>query len=416
MYFETVEKAEKELHNLYTRAKQGPDGYALKRMWPLLQRIGNPHEHLRVIHIAGTSGKTSTAYYIAALLRSTKSSVGLTVSPHVDSITERIQLNCANITDELFCQLMGEFLDMVYELDEIPSYFEVMTAFALWVFERQGMDYAVVETGLGGLKDCTNVVTREDKVCVITDIGKDHVDILGSDITGIAAQKAGIIHERNHVFMYGQGEAVMSAINSRVTEKHAVLHIYDDTQIDTTFKDGSGYIPLFQKRNWQLAQNVWYFICQRDGLSHSLRVDPRQVVVPGRMEIIEQADNSLLILDGAHNGQKVSTFVDSFKERFPGKKASILLALKKGKDYDEVLQALKPIVQNMIITSFEDKQDFPISSEDPAALYEFAKSLHLDSQVEHNTQKALQLLLNIDNDIKLVIGSIYLLGNIRHKI
>ena len=138
---------------------------------PLMALAGNPQDRLKTVHIAGTSGKTSTSYYIAALLGAAGKTVGLTVSPHVDSITERIQINGQPLPDAEFCQELETFLDIVKQAPQPPSYFELLYAFALWVFGRRHVDYAVIETGMGGLYDATNVATRADKVCVITDIG-----------------------------------------------------------------------------------------------------------------------------------------------------------------------------------------------------------------------------------------------------
>ena len=185
-------------------ARYSGDDMTLDRMWPLLSAVGNPHKKLKTIHIAGTSGKTSTSYYIAALLKASGQRTGMTVSPHVDSITERLQIDGSPVSDDLFCSYLSEFLDLITDVDPQPSYFELMIAFVLWVFARENLDYVVLETGMGGLFDGTNVVTRSDKICVITDIGLDHTQILGNNVEQIAAQKAGIIHKGNHVFTYKQ--------------------------------------------------------------------------------------------------------------------------------------------------------------------------------------------------------------------
>ena len=121
----------------------------LERIEPLMVLLANPERKLKIIHVAGTSGKTSTSYYIAALLQSGGQKVGLTVSPHVDSVTERLQIDGRPISDQLFCSELEIFLELVDQLKQPPSYFELLYAFGLWVFERHGVDYAVVETGLG---------------------------------------------------------------------------------------------------------------------------------------------------------------------------------------------------------------------------------------------------------------------------
>ncbi len=169
----------------------------LDRIVPLMKLLGDPQDKLKIIHLAGTSGKTSTAYYMSALLQATGKKVGLTVSPHIDTIAERVQIDGLPLPETEFCRELGIFLDIVEFAEAPPSYFELLYAFALWVFERQQVDYAVVETGMGGLYDATNVASRPDKVCVITDIGFDHTHILGKTLPEIAAQKVGIVHDHN---------------------------------------------------------------------------------------------------------------------------------------------------------------------------------------------------------------------------
>lgn len=413
MKINSIEHAEKELGQLYDLVKKrGPDGLALDRMWPLLEAAGNPHEQLRVIHVAGTSGKTSTCYYISALLSSSGQKVGLTVSPHVDSITERIQVNGEPISETEFCRELGEFLDLVHAMEETPSYFEVMISFAFWYFAKHRVDYVVAETGLGGLLDGTNTVTRADKVCVITDIGMDHMHILGSNIREIAAQKAGIIQRENVAFMIDQSEDVMEVVRRRIAEKHASLNVIGD-QVKKDFATEHTTLPLFQKRNWYLSQKVCAYIAQRDQFDLDHNFNPAMTVVPGRMELQQLSNGSLLILDSAHNGQKIEAFVSSFTDMFINEKATVLLALKTGKEHVEVLENIKEIVHDLIITSFESEQDFPIRSQSPESIAINARDIGMNVEVIDNYEKAYRKLMQSPQKIKLVIGSIYLLSLIR---
>ena len=172
------------------------DDLKLERVMKLMDVLGNPQDKLPVIHIAGTSGKTSTGYYMAALLKAGGKKAGLTISPHIDSVNERVQIGGSPLPEAEFCSELGNFLEIIRGAGQSPSYFELLYAFALWVFVRRGVDYAVVETGLGGLLDATNVTGRADKVCIITDIGFDHEYVLGSGLAQIAAQKIGIVHDQ----------------------------------------------------------------------------------------------------------------------------------------------------------------------------------------------------------------------------
>jgi dihydrofolate synthase/folylpolyglutamate synthase len=195
MIFTSIAEVEKALERLVMIASKttGRD-ITTARTLEIAGLVGNPQDHLRVIHLAGTSGKTSTSYYIAGLLKAGGMKVGLTVSPHVTAITERVQINNIPLSETEFCRYMSEFLPLVTADEErLPSYFEVMMVFALWVFDKSNVDYAVVETGLGGLHDSSNICRRTDKICIITDIGVDHTHVLGDTIEKIATHKAGII-------------------------------------------------------------------------------------------------------------------------------------------------------------------------------------------------------------------------------
>ncbi|MEO8862893.1 MAG: Mur ligase family protein, partial [Candidatus Saccharimonadales bacterium] len=271
----------------------------LERMRPLMDHLGNPERGLCVIHIAGTSGKTSTAYYIASLLKQQGRTVGLTVSPHMDSVTERVQLDMQTLSEADFCMALSEFIDLLDSAPLQPTYFELLTAFAYWYFAKVGVDYAVVETGLGGLYDATNIAHGNNKVCVITDIGYDHMHVLGNTLPEIAAQKAGIIWPHNQVFSYPQPEEIMSVLEAKCLETHSILNVLSIIE----HHDGPeslGALPLYQKRNWLLAKYVCDFVVERDGLQKlsSTQISSSiQIQVPGRMEIVKYLGKTI-VMDG----------------------------------------------------------------------------------------------------------------------
>lgn len=159
-------------------------------------------------------------------MRLSGAKVGLTVSPHIVSIAERVQINGLPLDEESFCRYMSEFLQKIEDSKfGTPSYFEVMMVFALWVFDKEAVDYVVVETGLGGLHDSSNICRREDKIFVITDIGIDHTHVLGSNIESIAWQKAGIVAPGNHVIMHSQSQVVTGVVAEEVRKQHATLEV-----------------------------------------------------------------------------------------------------------------------------------------------------------------------------------------------
>jgi dihydrofolate synthase/folylpolyglutamate synthase len=386
--------------------------FTLERVYPLMEAAGNPQDRLKVVHIAGTSGKTSTAYFMAALLKASGKKIGTTVSPHVDSVTERIQINGVPISDGEFCGQLGEFIEIVERAGQHPSYFEMLYAFSLWVFERKKVDYAVLETGLGGLYDATNVAKRQDKVCVITDIGLDHTSILGNSLAEIATQKIGIVHERNAVFMYDQPAEVMEVVRKWTDEKQAALTIVEEQD-----PNGSG-IADYQQRNWLLAYNVYWYLEKRDNLKHLTRQvleKTREVQVPGRMDV-RSVKGKIIVMDGAHNRQKMETFIDSFRKLYPGIKPAILLAMKRTKDHDDIAPILVPFASRFVVTSFDSSQDNKLMSTDPELIADTLRNAGARSvAVFPDQEKAFKALLDSPENVCVITGSFYLLGLIRNN-
>lgn len=390
----------------------------LTRVIPLMKLAGNPQERLKVVHIAGTSGKTSTSYYIAALLHAAGKSTGLTVSPHVDSITERVQVDGRPLPDEEFCRELEEFLRIVERAEQAPSYFELLYTFALWVFERRGVDYAVIETGMGGLFDATNVAERPDKVCVITDIGYDHTHILGKTLPEIAGQKIGIAHPGNVVLMYTQAEEIMGVIHGWVEQHQASLRpTTEDTERSACPID-LGSLPLYQQRNWLLAHYAYEYLRNRDdlpNLTNQVLENTKETKVPGRMDIAH-VDHKTIVMDGAHNEQKMTTFAASFRQRFPGVRPAVMIALKQGKDYQSVLPLLAPLAARIILTTFNTSQDLPARSIPPE---ELVKELHgypdLPVELLPDQHEAFRKLLAAPEQVCVITGSFYLLSQLRDR-
>jgi dihydrofolate synthase/folylpolyglutamate synthase len=388
----------------------------LRRIQPLMKLLGNPQDKLRVIHIAGTSGKTSTAYFLSALLTASGKTVGLTVSPHVDSVTERVQINNKPLADAAFCEELSEFLVILKKAPEPPSYFELLYAFSLWVFVRHNVDYAVVETGMGGLFDATNVVSRPDKVCVITDIGLDHTHILGTTLPEIAAQKIGIVHDHNEVFTYKQSDDVMAVFNDWVAKHHAHLTITTYSAEQQASKLDFSGVPHYQERNWLLAYKVYCYLLEQDNLTsltsqallRSLRIR-----IPARMDT-RTLHGKKIIMDGAHNAQKMTAFLDSFQALYPRKKPVVVIALKHDKDYQGVADLVSAIAARVIVTTFSASQDLPVEAMDPQVLAK-AFDKNVPVVVVADPLAATRAMLSSAEPIGIITGSFYLLSEIRNK-
>jgi dihydrofolate synthase/folylpolyglutamate synthase len=374
-----------------------------------MDRLGNPQNKLKVIHIAGTSGKTSTAYYVAALIKGTGKKVGLTISPHIVSINERTQINVIPLPETEYCRELGVFLDIIERTKLKPSYFELLVAFAYWQFERQAVDYAVVEVGLGGLLDGTNVVSREDKVCMITDIGYDHMNRLGSTLKSIANQKAGIIQKNNEVFFHKQSSEIINSIIEVCKAENATAHEIKDYKVPNKLD----FLPLFQQRNFNLALEVYGFLVRRDGLPGLI---DNQILlaahtnIPGRMEIFRRG-NKTIILDGAHNSQKLHALVSSIQAKYPNVKASILFSLSSNQK--GTIEAIEPIAKHLIFTSIKTYQDEKKRSPRRILITDQLTSAHISYEIDPNPELALEKLLNRPEELLVITGSFYLLNTIR---
>ena len=371
----------------------------------LAEHVGNPQDSLKVVHVAGTSGKTSTCYYIADLLVRSGMKVGLTVSPHMDSIVERVQINGSPLPEDVFCDYFSEFINVVESVSEMPTYFELMMVFAYWVFQKEKVDYAVVETGLGGLHDSSNIASRPDKLCVLTDIGLDHMHVLGRTIEEIAKQKVGIVKPSNTVVMHTQSNEVMDVVEDYVAQRRGdlVLSTADEKL-------------LFQQRNWHLAYSVYERLRERDHLKALETEDIKQsqlVHVPGRMDII-QRNGKTIVLDGAHNEQKMSAFLKCLRSTYPGMKFPVLMALKQGKELEQLVPLIVPVISGLIATELTGSQDTPLASIPAHSIAEaFQNSGVDDIHIEHDVKKALNKLLEPNNEVVVVTGSLYLVAAIR---
>ncbi len=393
-------------------ARSMREKYTLERISKFMKELGNPQENYKVIHVAGTSGKTSTCYYLAALLGQTGKKIGMTISPHIDEVNERLQINLTPLPEKQFCQELKEFLEILNKLSVKPTYFELLIAFAFWEFARQKVDYAVVEVGLGGLLDGTNVINRSDKVCVITDIGLDHTNVLGGSLSEIAAQKAGIIKQGNIVFSYKQAAEITNILREVSRQNKAKLYEIEQTAPLELIKN----LPLFQQRNWYLAAQTVDYVLKRDHLSHLTEeklIVATKTYVPARMEIVKVGSKTV-ILDGAHNPQKAQVLVKSLQAKYPEQKMSVIMGLLSDKDLSGFLKEITPIARRITSTAFRAEQDMPRGSIGPEEIVRAGKTQGFDNiEAILKPELAFETILEQTEDTILVIGSFFLLNHIR---
>jgi len=385
-------------------------------MIELMEYLGNPQDSYKVLHIAGTSGKTSTAYYTAALLTASGKKTGLMISPHIESLAERAQINMKPLPEQQFLDELNEFMAIIDRSELQLNYFEVLYAFTFWEFARRKVEYAVVETGIGGLLDHTNVITRRDKVCILTDIGYDHMSILGTTLPEIAAQKAGIILLHNAVFCWRQPKEVLDVFQTTVRQKQADLYVLEHAEIAVDV----AFLPLFQQRNFELARQAVVFVLQRDGapaLSRQDTLHAAHTFIPARMEVYELGRKTIII-DGSHNPQKLHALMESVQAQYPGQAIAALVGFAKSKTpesrIDAGMQELLAAVHHVIITEFTINRLVPRRSVDPAAVVEVCKAAGFSSyEVVSDPAAGLAALINRPEPVGVVAGSFFLLNSIR---
>lgn len=397
-----------ELINSYVSNLSVSSSYDLTRVNKLLNSLGNPQNNLKVIHIAGTSGKTSTCYYIASLLLKNGFKVGLTASPHTESISERVQINLVPLSEVEFDSNMREFINILNKLSIKPTYFELLVCFAYWYFDKKNVDYAIIETGLGGLLDATNAATNKNKICVITDIGLDHTEILGDTLVKIAEQKAGIIHQDNIVFLNDQPKEIVDVIKDKVSALAGKLVVNENIDPDVN-------LPKILKRNWALALVVSNYVFEKEGRSNLSVEDiseASKVVVPGRIEVFK-IDNKKIIIDGAHNNQKMQGLISSLSNDLEGQKICTIFSV--GKNKTEQLLGMSKLIDEIsdeiVLTSFYENQDYEQKSISP----DYVESYFPDREVKKilDLEKAIDYGLKSNCDAILITGSLYLIGNAR---
>ncbi|MBI5122269.1 hypothetical protein HZA75_00260 [Candidatus Roizmanbacteria bacterium] len=425
----TFQQAEQflALHIPKSSQQTFPGELGLKRAKYFLHRLGDPQEKLKIIHVAGTSGKGSTCYLIRSLLTSHGFKVGLHQSPHLTDVTERFQINGKKISQKKFVFYLNKIIPIINLVGKTfhnsLTYFEILVGLAYLIFYEKKVDYAVIETGLGGWFDATNVVERSDKLAVLTKIGLDHTNILGKNIEEITLQKAMIINEKSQAISIYQDTKAEKVIKKIIKDKQAkitfvnkIYHLNTDrTKMVNGFR--LNLIGDYQKENAGLALAVVTFLSQRDGFiidQNKIKKVFATAYFPGRFDI-KKIVNKIVIFDGAHNPQKMEAFLGALIQKYPDKKFNFLLAFKKGKDYQEMLKIiiLSTIVHKIIITSFfTENQDMINASEEPTVVGQQLKKIGFNNfEINLSLKKAWEIILNKKEPI-VVTGSLYLVGEI----
>ncbi|MBR5452736.1 MAG: bifunctional folylpolyglutamate synthase/dihydrofolate synthase, partial [Clostridia bacterium] len=343
----------------------------LDRTLELLDRIGNPHGKLRFVHVAGTNGKGSFSCMLAGILQKSGYKTGLYTSPYIVTFNERMRINGQNIPDDELVDVISFIKPHAEAMEDKPTEFELITAAAFEYFYRNRCDVVVLEVGMGGGLDSTNVITSPE-LSVITAIGLDHIRELGSDYRRIASAKAGIIKDGCPVLFYGDNPEAEEVIKAVAAEKDSPLYSPDfglirdlGSSADGTRMAYKSYdevcVPLagaFQKKNTAMVLEAAELLKEKfSGITdESVKAGLASVRWPARFEIIHKSP--YVILDGAHNPHGIRAAVESIEQYFNGEKIYLVTGVMADKDYRELADIVSPVTEKV----------FTVTPDNPRAL------------------------------------------------
>ena len=358
----------------------------LERICELLERLGRPQDRLKFVHVAGTNGKGSICAYLASILGAAGHRTGMFTSPYIERFEERIRVDGAMISpDELrdVTLAVREHAEaMAEETGDHPTEFELMTAVALEHFARCGCDIVVLEVGLGGRLDSTNVIDAPE-ACVIARIGLDHTALLGNTLAAIAGEKAGIIKEGSAVVSWPQEPEAMAVIEHAAAEHGCELRMPDFAQLEegaVKWEDGASPFRPFSYKEWAdlrtgilgsyQPQNATVALEAVDVLrgrgwripDEAVRAGVAQTRWPGRFEIVEggsSPDGFAIVVDGGHNPQGARALADSLAEVFPGRKPVFVIGVLEDKDYPRMLEDVLPLGSAFVCVTPDNPRALP---------------------------------------------------------
>ena len=410
--------------------------FGLERIEALMNFAGNPQNKLKIIHVAGTNGKGSTCRFLYYILKEHGLKTGLYTSPHLDNFNERIIAGEDTINDSDVTRL-NDFFNEITDKENIfkkigkPTFFELTTAICFKYFFEKKVEVAVVETGLGGRLDATNII-KKPLVSVITNISADHKDILGNSLKKIALEKAGII-KKNSIAVCGEKNKKIRQIikdyalgvnslffssNTIKLIKKNFFYEYKGLNIDIKNIKNPNF-ALYQNENLKLAILVMEIISKyySDVLKFNLNEGLLKSAVlkfknEGRFEIIKYKNNDI-ILDGAHNPDGIKKLIISLKKVFPKNNVLIIFAVMKDKDYNAILKRLSLLGEKIIFIGLPDNERALKTKELKKISVDnkYFKDIFLSGGIKESLETALKI--KSADDIVLICGSLYLIGEFK---
>jgi dihydrofolate synthase / folylpolyglutamate synthase len=387
--------------------------FGLDRMRRMMTVLGSPEQGFDTVHVLGTNGKSSTTRMTAAILQRHGLRTGAYLSPHLVSYRERILIDGSELDAEAFAAAVAraswaaERVNRTLAGDDHVTQFELLTAAALWEMNRQQLDVAVIEAGLGGRYDATSVI--ESQVTVLTNVGLEHTRWLGPTITDIAEEKLAVVRPRTALVL-GEGLAAPAlAVAERVAAERGAWIVRPSPLPAATELLARG---AFQRRNFALARAAAEAYLEAAGIpvdEDALAAAAAHTEVPGRLQVVD--DDPLTVLDGAHNPDAVRALVESLPDLLDGAPLALVLGVLDDKDAVAMLATLMPIVERAWFTAPPSSRALP-----PAALQSLARQLGFEQTAcEPEPSRALEQAQNwarAQGGAVLASGSVYLVGDL----
>ena len=402
----------------------------LSRIQALLKRLDNPEKKLRCIHVAGTNGKGSSVAMLSSVLRESGCKTASYTSPHLHRYNERFVINGQEISDEQFAEeisLMRAHCEaMAAAGEDVPTLFEIVTAAAFHYFAEQQVDIAVMEVGLGGTYDATNVI-EAPLLSLIMSISMDHMDYLGD----IAREKCGIIKKNCPVVLYSQEKIVYNMAKEMAQALSAPFYCETENQTSVHKQDFDG--TIFSVKNhlidyqemtlplsgdYQISNCITVLnacaILQQLGLPLTEETIRRGILHAswnGRMEVVKK--HPLVLLDGAHNADGIAKLAQSLPHYVNGKKITLVLGVLGDKEYPLMLSEIFPLIHQAVLTEPLSERKLDLGSLAKATAH-FHKPVILEKEIPRAFDRALEI--TDSEDMILCCGSLYMIGEIREYI
>ena len=425
--FTTMNQIEQFFEN---RSLQLGMNFGLSRMEELLEKLGNPHKELKYIHIAGSNGKGSTLHYIKEMLITEGYTIASFISPFLEQINEQLRINDKNISDEDFIAIFQELFPVIEEMDQAgngPTQFEILTAMAFCYFHHRAVELVLLEVGLGGRLDSTNVIVP--LVSIITSISLEHTNILGTTLAEIASEKAGIIKTSVPIVSGVLEEEPARVIENKAQSLEAPyvqlskdIIVSDISHTDSTqsFTFAMGNTVLehlelqmlgrHQVNNAALAVAAVTLLNDIFPISeNSIREGLYKAKWKGRFEKIW--DKPTIIIDGAHNEAGIRVLLETLRMQYPNRNYHFVFTALRDKNYALMIQLLDEVATDLMITEFAHERA-------TSAEVLFEQSQHEKKVMEKDWRRAIEGAVKTakEEDVIIITGSLYFLIEVRNKI